>query len=135
MRLRYEEVEHTADLALRIYGRDERELLLNAAHALKEQLCGPQEVELRLQRRVELKAPSPEELLVDWLNELIYLHEVAGEVYGQCEIALPAPGWLVAKLGGDRVGRVRKWVKAATFHELEIRKGEDGLEALVVFDV
>ena len=73
----FEEIEHTADRALRIVGSDLEELLLNAARGINF-LMVPQHVPgAELQKKnVVLEAADPESLLVDWLSELAYWAEV-----------------------------------------------------------
>ena len=135
MSKRFEEIEHTADLAIRAYGRDLRELFANAAHGMFALMVEPSLEESACQREVSLEATDYEGLLVDWLNELIYLHEVEGETYSQFDIETISPAKLVAHVTGGPTRSKTKSIKAATFHDLAIEETANGLVATIVFDV
>ena len=133
---RFEEIEHTADLAIRAYGRDMRELFANAAHGMFALMVEPSLLEEPIcEREVSLEATDYEGLLVDWLNELIYLHEVEGETYSQFAIETLSPAKLKAHVIGGPTRSKTKAIKAATFHDLAIEETANGLVATVVFDV
>ena len=134
MSKRFEEIEHTADLALRVYGRDVKELFANAAHGMFTLMAEPSK-ETACEREVSLEATDYEGLLVDWLNELIYLHEVEGETYYQFAIETLSPTKLEAHVTGGPTRSKTKAIKAATFHELAIEETANGLVATIVFDV
>ena len=135
MSKRFEEIEHTADLAIRAYGRDVRELFANAAHGMFALMAEPSLEEPAREREVSLEAPDYEGLLVDWLNELIYLHEVEGETYYQFAFETLLPAKLKARVTGGSTKSKTKAIKAATFHELEVIQTNKGYEATIVFDV
>jgi len=136
---RFEEIEHTADLAIRAYGRDMRELFANAAQGMFALMVEPSLEESACQREVSLEATPTkwdyEGLLVDWLNELIYLHEVGGETYSQFAIETLSPTELKAQVTGGPTKIKTRAIKAATFHDLAIEETANGLVATVVFDV
>ena len=132
---RFEEIAHTADLAMRAYGRDMKELFANAAYGMFSLMADLSAIAPVIHRRVHLEAPDPEALLVDWLNELLYLHEAEGEVYCNFEIPALSPTELSATVGGEKTEAVTKVIKAATFHDLEITRTEDGYAVTITFDV
>jgi SHS2 domain-containing protein len=131
----FEEIEHTADLAIRVYGQEMRELFANAAHGMFALMAVPSLEEPAREREVSLEAADYEGLLVDWLNELIYLHEVEEETYSQFDIETLSPTRLKAHIIGGPTKSKIKAIKAATFHELNVVKTGSGYEATIVFDV
>ncbi len=135
MRPRYEQLEHTADLALRVYGQDLGEVFANAAFAMFSQLADIKHVQRKVQRQVSVEGTDYESLLVNWLNELLYLHETEGEVYSAFDIQQLSPGRLQATVHGEPSREVYTIVKAATYHDLTISQTSDGYTASLVFDV
>ncbi len=132
----FEEVEHTADWALRVRGRDLRELLVNAARGMSCLLVPDLEaIPTDMERRFELDALDAEGLLVEWLSELAYWAETEALVFREFEILRVAPDHLEAAVRGGYASNLQKHIKAVTYHNLEIIQSEDGLEATVVFDV
>jgi SHS2 domain-containing protein len=132
---RFEEVEHTADLALKVHGHSLKEVFANAAYGLFSLMADLENLAPSVSRAVHLEAPDRESLLVDWLNELLYLHEVEEEIYTRFEIEALSSTALSAIVWGAQIAASKLAVKAATFHDLEIRETEDGYLATVVFDV
>ena len=135
MSKKFEEIEHTADLAIKAYGRDMRELFANAAYGMFALMAEPSLEEPAREREVSLEATDYESLLVDWLNELIYLHEVERETYSQFAIETLSPAELKAHVTGGPTKNKTKAIKAATFHDLAIEETTSGLVANIVFDV
>ncbi|MGD9136975.1 MAG: archease [Desulfobacterales bacterium] len=132
----FEEIDHTGDRALRIYGNDLEELLLNAARGLNSilvsnQISGP----LRQEKFIELEALDMEGLLVDWLSELAYWAEIEMLIFHEFKIERVSPNHLRAKIYGTPVNQLTKHIKAVTYHNLEIVRSSTGLTATVVFDV
>jgi SHS2 domain-containing protein len=132
---RFEEVEHTADLALKVHGHSLKEVFINAACGLFSLMANLENLAPSVSREVHLEAPDRESLLVDWLNELLYLHEVEEEIYTRFEIETLSSTALSATVRGTKTKASKLTVKAATFHDLEIRETEDGYMTTVVFDV
>src|SRR5512143_2192223 len=69
-------LNHTADIGLVVNGRDLKTLFENAGHAFFHLLTDLRKVRPRVERKVEVGAESLERMMVDWLSELLYLHDV-----------------------------------------------------------
>lgn len=130
----FEEIAHTADLSLHVWGADLGGLLRAAAQGLYALMgvrwaAGP-----RLEAELVLQAEDAESLLVQFLAELLYRCEMEGAVFG--EMALSVEGCtLHAVLRGSPAAAVGKMVKAVTYHALQVRPTPRGLEATLVLDV
>lgn len=133
----FELLDHTADVGIRAWGREPAEAFAQAAAGLAElmgvRVPGPGAV-----RRVRIEGEDPADLLVGFLNELLYLHEteLAGfvrvDVRELSDRALEAEVEL-APLGGPGAGVA---VKAATYHQVAIERRPDGaVEVRVYVDV
>jgi SHS2 domain-containing protein len=132
----FEEIEHTADWALRVRGASLRELLSHAARGMSSLLVPDLgTVPADVQRQVELDALDAESLLVEWLGELAYWAESELLVFREYDLAEVSPTHLRATLRGGRVPGLQKHIKAVTYHNLKILATEDGLETTIVFDV
>ena len=116
-------------------------LFEQAALALASLLCDPAAVEPRESYSVIAEAPggSPDALLVAWLNELLYRMETDDIVLGRFTIAGLTHRYVAARAAGEPRDRRRHEprldVKAATYHGLSLRRGDQGWEATVVLDV
>ena len=133
---RWEEQDHTADLALRIWGDDLPDLFATAAKGMVSLLVVLEETTKTLAESIELTAPDVEVLLVDWLNELLYLGERGATltVYTDFKFRELTPTYLRAVAHGRKVDHYDVVIKAATFHNLVVRKVDKGYETEIVFD-
>ncbi len=132
----FEEIEHTADRALRIRGRNLEELLVNAARGLLTVMNpAPSAGGRTITRTIDLEALDAETLLVKWLSELAFWAETEMLVFDRFDIEQVSPTHLRALARGGRVDRLERHVKAVTFHNLDIVQTPQGLTATVVFDV
>jgi len=133
---RFKEIEHTADIAIRVWGRDLAELFANAAYGLASQLADLTGIERTVERSIELEAYDLETLLVTWLGELLYLNERDALVFTEFEVRELAPTRLRAVVrGGGVAAKQRGHIKAVTFNDLEIVRTAEGYETTIVFDV
>lgn len=132
----FEEIAHTADVALRCGGPDLESLFRSAAQGLYH-LMGIRAggAEKSAPHSLSLEAEDLEGLLVEWLGELAYLAESRGLVFEAMAFGALSPARLEARLTGRRVERAEKFVKAVTYHGLKVAKTPEGYEATVVFDV
>ena len=132
----FEEVEHTADKALRIFGTDLTDLFLSAAEGLTHLMAADvTEISSEIEKSIELEAIDAESLLVEWLSELAYRAESEMLVFKKFRIREVTATHLQAKIFGGKVSGLEKHIKAVTYHNLKIIKTARGLEATIVFDV
>lgn len=138
-RPRYEQVEHTADICIRAFGKSMDEIFANAAFALFDQQYDLKHVSAKVSKRIEVSAPDPEIALVRFLSELICVSETGSIVFKefdvQCKesktgvkVSCVAKGEL---LDGSRHGK-GILVKAIPYNMLEVDR-EKGM-ATIVFD-
>ncbi len=132
----FTEIEHTADYALRITGRDFAEMLVNAARGMVSlMVTDPAALPTEVEQSLELDALDAESMLVEWLNELAYWAEMEGLVFHRFELHRVTLTALQATVRGGHTPELQKHIKAVTFHNLQIIETDDGLETTVVFDV
>lgn len=140
-RPKFRQVEHTADKAIEAEGRSIPELLESAAYGMFSLIADIERLEPEGWEEVEVEgATSAEDLLHDFLSELLFRHEVEGKVYCRFEVteADPERGRLTARVGFVPIeaasDKVFGYVKAVTYHDLEIKREDSKLKVTVVFD-
>ena len=132
----FEEIEHTADLAFRARGCDLPELFANAARAMTALEGATAADGPELTRDIEVEGVDRDTLLVNWLNELLYLEQSGKESYDQFEFSKLTDQQLRARVRGRRARQnALRRIKAVTFHGLEVKQTREGWEATVVVDV
>jgi len=135
----FEIIDHTADAAVIAYGADLKELFCNAALALFSLVTDPESIRQELQRDVKIISEDKDSLLVEWLNELIYLFDAERILFSRFDIERLTNDSLKASCYGENVDplrhRIRVGVKAATYHMLKIDKDSNGYKVQIIFDV
>ncbi|MGK7917578.1 MAG: archease [Prochloraceae cyanobacterium] len=131
----FEEIEHTADWAYRVWAKNLEELFTQAAKGLYY-LAGAQLAsELRVTREIHLQGIDRESLLVAWLNELLHLYESEGLAGDRLEILQLEARTFRARVSAGKVKQWLKDIKAVTYHNLAIRSTQTGFEVTIVLDV
>lgn len=125
--LKYEFVEHTADLTFKAYGRDLDQLFENAAEALESTLIMLEAVALSATTTIEMTSDSCDDLLYDWLAELLVTFEVNRFAVKKCIVNITGLS-LRAECWGERIDpnkhTLNTEVKAVTYHNLQIKKNK-----------
>jgi SHS2 domain-containing protein len=127
---------HTAEVRLRVRGPTLAALAVEAGRALARVQLGRAPPPARGPwRAMRIQSSDPAALLVDWLNELIYLAETQRWVAVEIELEDAGDAAIAGRARGARVPRAPSRVKAATFHGLRVDPVPGGLEAEIVLDV
>ena len=129
-----EEVEHTADRALRVWGAELPDLFAGAARGMYGLMADLSTLLATQWREIRLEALDRETLLVAWLNELLFLTEAEGLLFVEYQVRSVTDTTLVAWVGGTRREISGAHLKAATFHALELVQDEAGWSTLITFD-
>lgn len=137
---KYEIVEHTGDVKIKVYGNTKEELFRNALegmfYILNPRLRQGFGGQSKIQRSIKVNSPDVNALLVDFLNEVNYLRQVNREAYDKVNFKKFSDTELEAELDGSKVQEFGEDIKAVTFHSLDIRQNEKGQwETAIVFDV
>jgi SHS2 domain-containing protein len=129
-------VDHTAEVQLQVGAESLAGLLAEAGRALGLLLLRGRAAEPSGEARtIEVASVDAEALLVDWLNEIIFLAEVERWIAVEFDVPEASETDLRASARGVTVDDRPALVKAATFHGLAVEEREGGLQAEVIFDV
>lgn len=136
---RYELVDHTADIRLKIFGRDIPHLFQNAGYAMFDTISDISKVACNEKHNFNLRADSAEELLVEWMGELLYVFDTQQILFSRFNVSYFDNNTLIAQAQGDqyndKIHTIKTLVKAVTYHNLKISVQEGAWEARVVLDV
>lgn len=130
----FREISHTADIELEVWAPDLGSLLEQAARGMYYLTGLELNSRPRLSRQIEISFLEPETLLIDFLTELIYLAESENLAFDEFDFQFN-DDQLIALVSGAKIDSLSKEIKAATYHNLEIRDSGEGLVANIVFDV
>ncbi len=134
--MRFEEIDHTADVAIRAHGRTVDELFANAAEGMFSLIADLTKVKPVGEVEVRLEADDLPTLLLRWLSELLYVHETQRLLFSSFEAHVVGTS-LEGRARGEAIDKTRHElklvIKAVTRHELTVDP-ERGI-AEVIFDI
>jgi len=132
---RYEILEHKADLKIRAFGKDKKELFLNMLKGMVESQKA-EKLKTKDKGQIKIKSLDLPTLLVDFLSEALYLSQVNKEVYFDINFRKFSDTELEGELIGQKVERFGEDIKAVTYHGLDVHQKKDKTwEATVLFDI
>ncbi len=135
----YETFEHTADIGLRARAADLDTLFAEAAKAYFSLIVENYgSVRAVSEYSIAVEADRLDDLLYDWLDELLYLFETEHVLLCEFNVRL-RDGGLTATVRGEPIDPERHQldmdVKAITYHELKVEQDGDGWLAEVIVDL
>lgn len=133
----FEELDHTADVLMRIRGATVNELFSEAGRAMFHVMYGPCE-DRGVERRIALEAEDLESLLIDYLSELLFITDAENLVF--CTFDVDVRGTqLSAVVKGEPFDSARHsdgtLIKGVSYFGLEIVKEEEAYVVDVIFDI
>ncbi len=132
-------LEHTADVGFEAFGRTRQEVFANAGRALLNLIVDLNSIEPRDEVAIQVEAPDPPSLLVNWLSEILYLFDTEGWLFCDFEVRSLRDHSLSAIARGEKFDRARHQakvlVKAITYHQLLLEQTPEGWRAQVYVDI
>jgi SHS2 domain-containing protein len=139
---RFKILDHTADIGLIVYGQDLKSLFENAAAGFLHLITDLRKVKVRTTRQIRIE-PYEEEnlerLMVDWLGELLYLHDTENLLFKRFSVEYVGKEGLKGAAEGEPfrngVHIIKTEVKAVTYHGIKVEQEEGKWKARVIFDL
>lgn len=147
---KYRLIDHTSDIGIEVFGENLPQLFSNAGYALFDIITDLSLVNSKVSKSVIVTGRDIEEIMVNWLGELLYIFETESIIFKEFEIIeINTSGkksseeveWfkLIAEIKGEeydcRIHIINRAVKAITYHQLKIIKDDVGWNARVILDV
>ena len=135
----WEHFEVEADVGVRAWGPSRAAAVAQLTLGVFSLIAAPDTIQVRERREVRAQAEGPEALLVTWIDECLYVHEIEGFVVHAVEMTVCtdtlAHGYLQGEpvdLARHRIGSV---VKGATYHQTALTERDGVHEARLIVDV
>lgn len=136
-------LDHTADMGFEVHGKTLQSIFEKSALALTTILTNPYAVSLSEEVAVEIDGSDMDSLMYNWLSELLYLFDGEKKLFGDFGItsfhADNGNFRISARLKGETYDydkhEIRTYVKAITFHQMEIHNTEPSCWARVFIDI
>ena len=135
----FEVLDISGDVGIRAFGTSKEELFIHALRGMYSLISDPGSVREKRSLEITLERGSVEDLLVSWLNEMVFHFDTSGFIAKNIELIDFSETKIRAVLSGEdfdpRRHESRLLVKAATYHKLRIEKVRGRWEADIIFDI
>lgn len=135
----WEYFDVAADVGVRAWGPTRAAAFAGAALGALALTVGPETVRAVESREVRAQADGPETLLVNWVNECLYVHEVEGFAVADVEVTAVGDTLVHGVLHGEPLDparhRLGTIVKAATLHRVAVEERSGIHRVELVLDV
>jgi SHS2 domain-containing protein len=136
---KYKLIDHTADVGVDIFGNTLSELFSNAGFAMFDIITDITTVDAKDQHIVKVEGIDKEQLLVNWLGELLYLYDVKSLLFKDFLITNINENLLTATIRGEKYCEtkhaINTEIKAVTHHALSVKHEHNQWKARVIFDL
>jgi SHS2 domain-containing protein len=131
-------IDHTADAGILVKAPTLEGMFETAALGFSELVTKVDSLNCLIQRQFRLQEDDMETLLVSWLQELLYLLDTEGLIFGRFQVklkdlALEATAW--GQVFDPEIHTMKTEIKAVTYHQLEVVEDQEGWKAQVIFDI
>jgi SHS2 domain-containing protein len=123
---KFEYFDVTADIGFKSYGKDLNEAFENASLAIFNIISDTSDIDAKIEKSIEITSEDEVSLLYDYLEELLFLHEVEFMLFSQFDVNIDDNLHLKATIKGEEINwdkHERKTeIKAITFHKMQVEK-------------
>jgi SHS2 domain-containing protein len=131
-------IDHTADAGILVKAPTLEGMFETAALGFSELITRVDSLNCLIQRQFRLQEDDIETLLVSWLQELLYLLDTEGLIFGRFQVnlkdlALEATAW--GEVFDPEIHTMKTEIKAVTYHLLEVVEDDQGWKGQVIFDI
>jgi len=135
----YELIDISGDVGIKAYGKDCADAWVNAGIGMYSLITDLEKISEKKSLEIEIAADSDEGLLVKFLNELIFHFDAYNFIGKRIYVSSFSEGSIRAKIYGEEfdsdLHEQRLLLKAATYHNIKIVKGDETCEVEVIFDI
>ncbi len=137
--MKYETIDHTADLGIRVFGADAKDLFANAAFALFDLITDIDALKGLNEYKVHITGDDWPDTMVNWLRELLYLWTCKEMLVKATDIFYLTEHEVTARVNFDLfdpdLHKIKNEIKAVTYHQLQVESTPLGWESKIIFDV
>jgi len=118
---KFEFLSHTADVKIRVYGKNLKEIINNSLLALKS-FWKPKLTKTKIEKEIKVESNNEVNLLIDFLSEVLAETYIEKAIFVKFEPQELASYSLSGKIIGYKFIFLSKDIKAITYHQANLQK-------------
>jgi protein archease len=137
---KYRLTKHQSELAVRVTGESQATLFANSAFALFDvMVMDVDKVESRERIPLEVEGTDRDDLMVNWMRELLYLYQGSGYLLREFLIREVKDTFVKAEVSGEKIDpdrhEIKQEIMAVAFHKSRMDKTGNQWTAHLIFEV
>ena len=128
-----------SELAVRVVGHSQADLFANSAFALFDVMTDIEKIEIKEQLPLEVEGTDRDDLLVNWMRELLYLYQGSGYMLKEFRIRDVKDTVVKAEVCGEKIDpdrhEIRKEISAIAYNQGRMQKTGNQWTAQLIFEI
>ncbi|HEX9147320.1 MAG TPA: archease [Candidatus Binatia bacterium] len=128
-----------SELAVRIVGNSQADLFANSAFALFDVMTDLEKIEVKERLPLEVEGVDRDDLMVNWMRELLYLYQGSGYLLKEFQIREVKDTLVKADVCGEKIDPdrhdMKKEITAVAYHQSRMEKTGNQWTAQLIFEV
>ena len=135
----YRITTHQNELAVRIVGNSQADLFANSGFALFDVMSDIDKIEATERLSLEVEGSDRDDLMVNWIRELLYLYQGSGYLLKEFKINEVNDTSVKAEVAGEKIDpdrhEIKQEIAAVAFHKSRMQKTGNQWIAQVIFEI
>ena len=136
---KYRVLNRSSDLVIKVFGKTQAELFGNSAFALFDILADMEKVEVRDSLQLEVEGGDRDDLMVNWVRELLYLFQGSDFLVKEVEVQEIKENYVRAEVKGEKFDpdrhEIRREIRAVAYDQSRMEKTGDQWMAQLIFEL
>lgn len=136
---KYRILSRSSDLLIKVFGRTQAELFANSAFALFDLITDIEKIEVRERLPLEVEGVNRDDLMVNWMRELLYLYQVSGYLLKEFQLEEAREDHVRGVVCGEKFDPdrhdIQRDIRAVAYHQSRMNKTGDQWTAQVIFEL
>jgi SHS2 domain-containing protein len=136
---RYRLTTRQSELAVRVAGHSQADLFANSAFALFDVMTDVDKVDIKERMALEVEGTDRDDLMVNWMRELLYLYQGSGYLLREFDIREAKDTRVKAEVCGEKIDpdrhEIRKEIHGIAYHQSRMQKTGDQWTAQLTFEI
>ncbi|MBI2090365.1 MAG: archease [Deltaproteobacteria bacterium] len=136
---KYRILSRSSDLLIKVFGGTQGELFANSAFALFDLITDTGKVEIRERLPLEVEGVNRDDLMVNWMRELLYLYQGSGYLLREFLVHEARENYVRGEVCGEKFDpdrhEIQRDIRAVAYHQSRMDKTGDQWTAQVIFEL
>ncbi len=136
---KYRTVKRPSELLVKVSGKTQAELFANSAFALFDLMTDVEKIKLEENLPLEVEGVDRDDLMVNWMRELLYLFQGSGYLLREFQIHEVKEDYVRGEVGGEKYDpdrhEIQRDIRSIAFQQSRIEKTGDQWIAQVIFEL